>query len=232
MLVFAHRGASGYAPENTLASFKKALEQGVDGIELDVHLSQDGEVVVMHDSLVNRTTNGAGRISNKSLEELKKLDAGNGEKIPTLQEVLDLVAEKALVNIELKGKGTARVVAVIIQEYVQKKKWKYADFLVSSFHHQELKEFERLLPQVRIGALIIGVFVNYDTYIKDFSAYSINIWSKFVRKSIVKKAHEKGLKIIVYTVNDAKEIRRMKELGVDGIISNYPDRVLRLQHEK
>src|ERR1700691_2371330 len=99
MLVIAHRGASGYEPENTLASFKKALEIGVDGIELDVHLSKDGNVMVIHDSWVNRTTNGIGRVENKTLKELQKLDAGNGEKIPTLQEVLDVINRKVLINI-------------------------------------------------------------------------------------------------------------------------------------
>lgn len=108
MLRIAHRGASGYAPENTLAAFKKALEFDIDVIELDVHLTKDNHLVVIHDKTVNRTTDGKGKVADKTLAELQKLDAGNGEKIPTLQEVLDLVNRKALVSIEIKGKVKLR----------------------------------------------------------------------------------------------------------------------------
>jgi len=224
MLRIAHRGASGYKPENTLAAFKKALEIGVDGIEFDVHLTKDGIVVVIHDKSVNRTTNGIGFVANKSLKELKQLDAEDEEKIPTLQEVLDLINKKVQVHIELKGKNTAKPVAKIIEEYIEKKGWKYSDFFVSSFDHKELRIFKKLLPQIKIGALIIGIFVRYDQYVK-LGVYSLNIWSKLVRRSVVYKAHEKDLKLYVYTVNDKKEIRKMKSYGVDGILSNYPDRV-------
>src|SRR5260221_725361 len=107
MLVFGHRGAMGYEPENTLRSFEKAIELGVTMIELDVFVLQDGSVVAIHDPVLNRTTNGNGIVTNKSLQEIKMLDAGKGEKIPTLQEVLDVVARRVRVNIELKGKNTA-----------------------------------------------------------------------------------------------------------------------------
>jgi len=224
MIIFAHRGASGYQSENTLASFKKALEIGVDGIEFDVHLSKDGHVVVIHDSSIFRTTKRLGFIKNKSLADLKKLDAGKGEQIPTLQEVLDLVNKKAKAQIELKGKGTALPVAKIINEYVQKKKWKYNDFLVSSFNHKELREFKKLLPQIRTGALIIGIKIQFDKYKNELNAYSINMWCPFVRKSVVDEAHRRGLKIFAYTVNSKKEIKRMREIGVDCIFTNYPDR--------
>lgn len=225
MLMIAHRGASGYEPENTLASFKKALEFGVDGIELDVRLSKDGQVVVMHDPWVNRTTNGWGFVKCKSLSELKKLDAGKGEKIPTLQEVLDLVNRKTTVFIELKAKGTALSVARIIEEYVQKKKWKYSDFFVLSFNHKELQEFKRLAPQVRIGAIIIGIIIQLDKYV-EMGAYFVMMWSKLVKKSIVEDAHKRGLKVFSYTVNTKDESKKMKILGIDGIPSNYPDRIL------
>ena len=107
LLKISHRGACGYEPENTLASFKKAIEINADMIELDVHVCKTGEVVVIHDEKVNRTTNGKGYVSQKNLESLKKLDAGKGKKIPTLIEVLDLVNKRVKVNIELKGKKTA-----------------------------------------------------------------------------------------------------------------------------
>jgi glycerophosphoryl diester phosphodiesterase len=224
MIAIAHRGASGYEPENTLAAFKKALELGVDMVELDVYVLEDGNVVVIHDKKVNRTTNGKGYVRNKTVNELKQLDAGNGETIPTLQEVLDLVKRKAKVNIELKGKGTAQPVSNILKEYIQKKGWNYTDFLVSSFDHNELRAFTQLLPQILIGVLIIGIFVQFDKY-KKMNAYSVHMWSKLVRKSLIEKAHKRGLKLFVYTVNNSNEIKKMKDLGVDGIFSNYPDKI-------
>lgn len=224
MVIIGHRGARGYRRENTLASIQKAIELGADAIEFDVHISQDGAVVLMHDKTVNRTTNGKGLVSHKTLQELKQLDAGNGEKIPTLEEVLELVNKKAQVNIELKEQGNALPVTTIIKQYVSKKGWKYDDFFVSSFNHQELQEFKRLLPQVRIGALIVGLFIQYDRYVA-LGAYSLNLYKLFVRKSVVEKAHEKGLKVFVYTVNKVDEIKKLTSFGVDGIISDYPDRI-------
>ena len=225
MKKFGHRGAGGYEPENTLASFKKAIELGVDAIELDVHSLKDGTLVVIHDKKVNRTTNGYGYISKKTIEEIKLLDAGNGEKIPTLQEVLDLVNRKVQVNIELKGKNTAFPVSILINEYVRKKNWKYSDFMVSSFNLHELLVFKKLLPKVRIGVLIIGFILQFDKYVA-LGAHSVNIWSKLVRKSAVEKAHKYGLKLFAYTVNNKSEIAKMKDMGVDGVFSDYPDRIL------
>ncbi|HSX09626.1 MAG TPA: glycerophosphodiester phosphodiesterase family protein [Candidatus Saccharimonadales bacterium] len=224
MIKIAHRGASGYAPENTLTAFKKALEMGVDGIELDVHLSKDGHVVVLHDPFLLRTTKTFGWVSKKLLKELQQLDAGKGEKIPTLQEVLNLVDKRVKVNIELKAKGTARAVSEIIKIYVATKKWKYDNFFVSSFDHKELLEFKKLIPQIKIGAIIIGINIQFEKYKKELGAYSVSMWLPCVTKSVVQKAHKRGLKVFVYTVNDVKKMNKMKELGVDGIIGNYPDR--------
>ncbi len=120
MKIIGHRGACGYEPENTISSFKKALELGVDAIELDVYVLGRGELVVIHDDKVDRTTNGKGYVLDYSFEELRKLDAGNGQTIPTLEEVLDLVNMKTSVNIELKGTGTAKAVASTIYNYLAK----------------------------------------------------------------------------------------------------------------
>lgn len=225
MIKFAHRGASGYAPENTLASFKKAIALAVDYIELDVHALQDGTLVVIHDANLKRTTNGRGKVHEKTLSDLKKLDAGKGEQIPTLQEVLDLVDRKVKVNIEMKGKGAAEHVARLIKEYVEKKGWQFSDFLVSSFNHKELGKFKQILPQVEVCVETVGFFVHNDRYVKELNARSITIYSKLVRRSVIEKAHKKGLKVFVYTVNNKKEMEKMKALGVDGIFSNYPDRI-------
>ena len=185
-LKIGHRGAMGYEPENTLLSFKKALDLQVDVIELDVHLCRTKEVVVIHDNKVDRTTNGTGYVTEKTFPELRSLDAGKGQKIPELQEVLDLadpVRKKALsessnrvnkkikINIELKGRGTAKPVSEIIEKYVRGKGWSYDDFFVSSFNHYELLEFSKLKPEVKIGLVTTNASLDLAVKIK---AHSVN----------------------------------------------------------
>jgi len=138
-LKIGHRWAAGYEPENTLASFKKAIDLNVDMIELDVYLCKTGELVVLHDPKVDRTTNGIGYIEEKTFEEVRNLDAGKGEKIPTLKEVFELTNRKVKINIELKWAGTAKPVSKLIKEYVENKWREYDDFMISSFDHYELK---------------------------------------------------------------------------------------------
>jgi len=220
-----HRGACGYEPENTLLSFKKALELNVDMIELDVYLCKTGELVVIHDDKVDRTTNGSGYVKEKSFEELRQLDAGKGEKIPTLQEVLDLTNKKARVNIELKGEGTAKPVSKVIEKYVKEKGWSYDDFLVSSFNHYELLKFSKLNPKVKIGVLIKGTPIGFAEFAEKVNAYSVHLSLEFINKEFVEDAHKRGMKVFVWTVNDTDEMQRMKELGIDGVFSNFPDRI-------
>ena len=225
MLKIGHRGACGYEPENTLLSFKKALELGVDMIELDVYRLQDGHVIVIHDDKVDRTTNGTGYVWNKRYDEIKKLDAGEGEQVPSLEEVLNLINRKAKVNIELKGEGTAEAVAEIIKAYIKDKGWEMNDFLVSSFNHPELIKLKKRLPQIRIGALITGIPVDYAKFAEDMNAYSVNLCIEFINKEFVEDAHKRGLKVFVWTANELDDIARMQELGVDGLFTNFPDRL-------
>lgn len=225
MLKIGHRGAMGYEPENTLRSFKKGLELGVDMVELDVYALKTGELVVIHDDKVDRTTDGHGYVMDKTFEEIKSLDAGDGEKIPTLQEVLELVDKKVQVNIELKGEGTAQPVAKVIDQYIKDKGWSGDHFIVSSFDHYELKEFNSLKPEIRIGALITGIPIGYCDYAEKVNAYSVNLNLEFINQKFVDDAHGRGLKVFVYTVNDKDDINRMKDLGVDGLFSNFPDRI-------
>ena len=220
-----HRGACGYEPENTLLSFKKALKLNVDMIELDVYLCKTGELVVIHDDKVDRTTNGKGYITEKSFEELRQLDAGKGEKIPTLQEVLDLTNKKAKENIELKGEGTAKPVSKVIEKYVKEKGWSYDDFLVSSFNHYELLKFSKLNPNIKIGVLIKGTPIGFAEFAEKVNAYSVHLSLEFINKEFVEDAHKRGMKVFVWTVNDTDEMQRMKELGIDGIFSKFPDRI-------
>ena len=225
MIKFGHRGAMGYEPENTLISFQKAIELNVDAVELDVYVCKTGELVVIHDDKVNRTTNGTGYVAEKTLEELRLLDAGKGEKIPTLQEVFDLIDKRVKVNIELKGVGTAKPVAQMIQDYVTNKSWTKDHFMVSSFNHHELKEFNKLNPEIKIGALISGIPISYAEFAEKIGAFSINLDIDFINQEFVDDAHQRGLKVYVWTVNDHDDIARMKALGVDGMFSNFPHRL-------
>ena len=182
MLKIGHRGAAGYEPENTLRSFQKALALKVDVIEFDVYVCQTGEIVIIHDDKVNRTTNGHGYVREKTFNELRELDAGQGEKIPTLPEALDLINRQAKVNIELKGVDTAEPVAELIKNYVQEKNWQSEDFLVSSFNHYELQKFSKLCPAVKIGAIITGIPINLAEFGEKIKAHSVNLSQEFINQ--------------------------------------------------
>lgn len=225
MLRIGHRGAMGYAPENTLLSFQKALDLKVDMIELDVQLCKTGELVVIHDLTVDRTTNGEGYVSELTLEELKKLNAGEDQQIPLLIEVLDFIDRKVKVNIELKGKGTAYKVGQLIYEYINNKGWKGEDFIISSFDHQELKLFKQGYPKIPVGLLIYHLPHDLAQLAKDFKAQYLNASLAFYSKELVEDAHERGIRVLIYTVNDKKDIERCRKDGVDGVFSNYPDSV-------
>lgn len=226
MQIFGHRGARGIIFENTLPSFREGIKY-TKAIELDVYFV-DVQLIVIHDNTVDRTTDGKGWVEEMTFAELRKLNAGGGAQIPTLQEVLETVGSDVLVNIELKGEGTAEAVAKVIHGYVRHKSdkgWDNGDFLVSSFNHPELAKFHALAPDVRIGVLFCGVPVNLAQYAKDMGAYSLNLDRDFVTKELVENAHELGLKVLVYTVNDQDEANRLKAKGVDGIFTDYPDRI-------
>lgn len=224
MKIIGHRGARGLKPENTLPSFLEGIKY-TKAIELDVYCV-GGKLVVIHDNTVDRTTNGKGWVEEMTFEQLRKLDAGGGVQIPTLQEVLDAVGSDTYVNIELKGVGTAQAVAKVISAYVRHKEgWDFHDFIVSSFNHPELVKFKRLCPEAYIGVLFCGVPVNLAQYAKDMGAFSINLDRDFVTQELVDSAHSLGLNVAVYTVNDQDEANRLKAKGVDAIFTDYPDRI-------
>lgn len=228
LVIIGHRGACGYEPENTLRSFAKALELGVKIIEFDVHTCLTSEIMVMHDFTVDRTTNGTGSVANISYDKLRTLDAGKGEKIPTVQEVLNLVNKKAQVNIELKGHGTAPAVADIIHHYVKEKGWSYSDFIVSSFNHRELKKFNNLCPPVALGLIDYGLQLDPIASCKILKPVYFGVSDDFITAEYIKELHAAGVKVLVYTVNTVQEAERMIALGVDGIISNFPDKLAHL----
>ncbi|MFH0976453.1 MAG: glycerophosphodiester phosphodiesterase [Spirochaetota bacterium] len=229
-LIIGHRGASGYEPENTLSAFKKAIDLKADMIEMDIYKCKTGELVLIHDNNVNRTTNGKGYVQDFSLKELKSLETGKGDKIPLLEEVLDLADRKIKINLELKGVDTAEPSIKIIEKYVNDKGWRYEDFYISSFNHYLLNEVNSLCPVnsgIKICPLIYGLPVGLAKFAVRLNAYSINISSDFVNKELLKDAHKRGMKIFVYVVNDAAEALKLKSLGVDGIFTDYPDLLIK-----
>ncbi|MCJ7833306.1 MAG: glycerophosphodiester phosphodiesterase [Deltaproteobacteria bacterium] len=225
MLKIGHRGAMGYATENTMTSFVKALELGVDGIELDVHVCKSGEVVVIHDERVDRTTDGKGYVLGMTLEELKNLDAGDGQRILTLQEVLDFVNRRAMIDIELKAEGIAESVSEVVRHYIREQGWKNDLFMISSFDHHELKRCHDIIPEVPFGPIIAAKPLDYAYLAQAMQADTIKPFFEFLDSPFVQDAHRRGLKVFTWTVNRYDDIKKMFNIGVDGIISNYPDRL-------
>ncbi len=221
-LTIGHRGARGFEPENTLRSIRRAFELGADGVEIDVWRVEN-ELIVIHDSTLERTTNGSGSILKKTLAELRALDAGHGEQIPTLREVFETVAGCGLINIELKGTGTAELVRSLIEEFVQKGS-DFRDFLVSSFHRRELATLRE--STIRIGVLCVRPTPLYHVYARKLRATSIHPAARHTTRRFVEGAHRRGFQVFPYTVNTPAEIARMRQLAVDGVFTDYPDRVI------
>ena len=223
ILKIGHRGAKGYIAENTIASFEKAIALGVDAVELDVQLCRSGELVVFHDHRVDRLTNGEGRIDQLQYSYISKLKTGGSANIPTLNHVLDIIDNRIIVNIELKAQNTAIEVASVLNEYIDIYNWNKDKFIISSFDHIELSKFKKLCPDIKIAALTSAIPVDYALFAQNLGAYSVNVSLEFVNKKFVDDAHNRGLKIFVYTVNHTDDIIRMRKLGVDGIFSDFPD---------
>ena len=223
--VIAHRGARSQAPENTLKAFEKAIAFGAAWIELDVQLHQD-MLLVFHDDRLERVTNGRGRLADHDLDYLRGLDAGEGEKIPFLSEVLGRVRRRACINIELKtADGTAAAVATLLREHLERG-WTPEDFMVSSFHLPELHEFKRRLPQVPLGVLLCGVPLDLAACATHLGAAALNISIDFADPALIQDARRRGLKVYVYTVNELDDVKRLKRLGVNGVFTDFPDRLL------
>lgn len=223
MKVFAHRGASGDFPENTKSAILEALKVGVDGIEVDIQSSID-DYMIIHDSWLDRTTSGKGRVSNFTAHELSKLDAGNGEKIPTLQQLFDWNNNKSLLNIELKHTFELERFVAQLEQNIEANKISKANILVSSFDHHQLKWLKSKLPWLKIGALTSSIPINYAKFASDLNAYSVHADKTFINKAFSDDAKKRGLKIYAYTVDREQDIALMLEYGIDGIFTNYPAR--------
>jgi len=223
--VIGHKGAAGYAPENTLMSFHKAVELGADMVELDVHLCATGEPVVIHDDTVDRTTDGSGRVRDLSLDDLRRLDAGGGERGPTLVEVIEEMSGRAALNVELKGLGCVDRVHEVISDAVGDDLVSQDGLLVSSFHLGMLEWIRALSDDVRLGVLVGDAPGKVLEFTQRVGAYSINPYHKRMSLEFVSSVHGLGLKVYPWTVNEPGDIARAKAMGVDGIISDYPERV-------
>jgi glycerophosphoryl diester phosphodiesterase len=226
MLIIGHRGASGTAPENTPASFEKAIRMGVEMIELDVHWCASGELVVIHDEKIDRTTSGKGFVSDKTLHELQQVDAGDGEKIPALHEVLNLVNRRVRINIELKGSGVAAPTADLLHYYKKNRSWQTEDFYISSFDHQQLMQFRELDRFTKIGILYKRHPHGFVALAKALKATSVNIPMRMASPELVNEIHSHGLEVWVYTVNSSRFLKRLQEMNVEALFTNYPDRFL------
>lgn len=221
MQIFAHRGASGSYPENTLLAIEQALLAKADGIEIDVFCVEN-ELVVIHDEDVSRTTNGTGLLHNFTLQQLQQLDAGSGQQVPTLWQVLQLVNNQALLNIELKGADTAETLVALLKKAETELGTKPDKLLISSFNHHLLKQIQNHRPDLKLGALTASLPLDYAAFASELGAWSVHCDKGFINQQMVQDAHKRGLKVLVYTVNDACTAKKLQQLGVDGIFCNYP----------
>ncbi len=224
-LIIGHRGAMGHETENTIASIEKAMEMGVDMLEIDVFKIKSGEIVVFHDDTIERLTDGEGEIEVYTLAELKALTVEGGHKIPTLQEILDVMGGKTQLNIELKGTNTATDVNKMMEAEVKAGNWKLDDFIISSFEWDELRTMRKANSNVRIAILIGKDPLDALAVGKELNAEAINPSFKSLTAENNLKIKEAGFKIYPWTVNEPQDILQMKRFGVDGIITNYPERI-------
>lgn len=219
-IVIAHRGASGYAPENTLASFAKAIEMGAPMIELDVHRLKSGQVIVFHDAFLSNDQ--SKKIKDLTLDQIQKIKV-KGQKIPLLSEVFDLVDKRSVINIELKSDDSVEPVAELIKEYIQEKQWPANRFIVASFDHYRIKKFKQLVPAVKTGVIFEGNPIGLAQIATNASAEYAIMYYEWITKEFVQDAHKRGVTVYTYTINDKALAKEVTALGVDGIISNYPD---------
>lgn len=223
MLLIAHRGASGHEPENTLKAFKKALSLGADMIELDVRVSRDGFVVVMHDKHVDRITNGKGQVNTLTLQELRQLDAGDGEKIPTFEEVLDLIHGRSKINIDLKDDLAVPITLQLIEKYVEKKVFSYDDFLISAFKPSILWKIKQRNKYIQICFNFVAFQPIFLALSKIMRMKYIKPQKRLITPEFIHIAHTLGFQVLAWTINTREDVEKMQAYHVDGIITDYPD---------
>lgn len=220
VLKIGHRGAAGHAPENTMAAIRKGIELGVDFVEIDVRCTADGILVALHDATVNRTTNGKGPIDRLTLRDVKALDAGNGERVPMLEEVLRVVSGQAGLMLELKVKGAAQKTVEVVQKAEFKDPVIYASFL-----HEELGIIRSVDAEASLMALFGRLPQASVARAMKYSPSHVGLRHDTVTRRLVEAFHDEDLLVFVYTTDTTREIQRAISAGVDGIISNVPERL-------
>ena len=234
--IFAHRGAKAVTPENTLPAFAKALEFNVAGVELDAQLSRDGQLVVMHDYTVDKTTNGQGAVNKFTAAELAVLDAGShfsaefaNVGVPTLAAVFDLIGDRCRVNVEIKSEdpqGGSEVEALVA---LVQKRGLYDQVIVSSFNPITLIKMRWADPKIQLGLLYyqpLPLFLRQAWFTPIMQPEALHPHYSLVNEELVTWAHSRGCAVNVWTVNDLAEAKRLAELGVDAIITDVPDQLL------
>ncbi|MCE9677603.1 glycerophosphodiester phosphodiesterase [Shewanella sp. AS1] len=222
MRVFAHRGASGYAPENTLAAIKKALDLGIKAIEIDIH-NVEGELYVFHDRRLDSKSSGTGLIEEVSEAYLATVTVG-GEPIPKLWDLLTFLQGKAcLLNIELKGMNCLTPFLELYPKILVELHYRPEQLLISSFNHHFIAAVKQRFPAALIAPLLEGIPRDDAAIVTQLNAYSLHLSLSFITSELVVDAHRRGAKVYVYTVDHHDDIDYLRELGVDGIFSNYPD---------
>ncbi len=222
--VIGHRGAAGLEPENTLRSLRKGIELGVDRVEIDLRLTKDGHLVVIHDATLDRTTNGSGRVRERTLAEIRALDAGKGERVPTLEEVLELIRETgAVVQIEMKEEGTPRPAVELVQA------WAVQDqVMMTSFHRELIEEVRSLDPSLDRGWIMTCPPEEVVEQALALGVSGVHIEYHHLTPELVERLHRAGIEARAWTPNTPEEMQKVLNLGVDSIGTDRPDLLLQL----
>lgn len=226
--IFAHRGGLGHGPENALSTIATSLALGVEAIEIDLWLVGQ-EIFVTHDRRLGRTIPGNGRLIDQCDRGLRHIALNSGEAIPTLRDVLGLIGDRAEINLELKGPNISSTLLQHLDQGCQDFGCRAEQFLISSFDHHQLRELQQLRPQIRRGVLIEGIPLDYAHCAEAVAAYSIHPSLDFLAPGLIDDAHRRGIKVLVYTVNESDDIEEMLCLGVDGIFTDYPKRAMEVR---
>lgn len=224
ILRIGHRGAAGHAPENTIAAIRTGISLGVDFVELDVQRTHDGRLVLIHDKLVDRTTNGTGRLCEMSWDELQLLDAGDGERVPSVEAALAAASGRAGVILEAKTPGIGADLYNAVQAMAFSGSVIYASFL-----HAEILAIRRIDPQARTMALMECIPLSGAALAREGNATLVGLAFDAATAEFVTAFHDASLEVLLYTINEPRLIARAIDLGADGIISDYPERVPRLR---
>ena len=227
IIVIGHRGAKGHIAENTLPSIAKAIELGVDGIEIDVFKCASGELVVFHDKTLENLTNANGYIEDLDLDSIQRIEVLGSYTIPTLNEVMDLIQGKVFVNIELKGNQTAIKTNELLEKYFEKEEWFSEKVLISSFIWEELEQIRKINKEVPIAILTEDDPLDAIPVGLELDAVSINPDYETLNDENIQKIQKNGFKIYPWTVNAPKDIRLLIDKGVDGIITDFPERIVK-----